>query len=111
MRIVIDPSRGPTRDAVHLEDPDDFTAFSVALAGPPHPDALAEVLRCTALGRLDEDGTHVIVDPAGLRALAGPAAGPAWEEGLAGMLAYAAQKGWLHDGGVVAHIETDAETT
>jgi hypothetical protein len=108
VRIVIDPSRGPTEEAVHLEDPDDFTAFSVALTGPPRPEALAEVLRHTALGHLDEAGTHVVVDPAGLRALAGPAADTTWDEGLDAMVAYAAQKGWLRDDGVVAHIETDA---
>jgi len=48
----------------------------------------------------------VVVDLADLRALAGPAATGEWDEGLAGMVAYAAGKGWVDaDGGVVAHIE------
>ncbi len=47
-----------------------------------------------------------MVDPAALRALAGPAADDRWEEGFAGMSAYAAGKGWVQaDGGVLAHIE------
>ena len=46
-----------------------------------------------------------MVDPVALRALAGPAADEAWDEGFAGMCAYAAGKGWVEpDGGVLAHI-------
>ncbi len=52
---------------------------------------------------------HVVVDPGALRALAGPAADERWEEGFAGMCAYAAGKGWVEpDGGVLAHIEPAA---
>jgi len=48
----------------------------------------------------------VVVDPATLRALAGTAATDQWDEGLAGMLSYAAGKGWREtDGSVLAHIE------
>ena len=51
-----------------------------------------------------------MVDPAALRALAGPAADEPWEEGFAGMCVYAAGKGWVQaDGGVVAHIEARGE--
>ncbi len=40
------------------------------------------------------------------RAPAGPAASGEWEQGLAGMVAYAAGKGWVEaDGGALAHIE------
>ena len=47
-----------------------------------------------------------MVDPTALRALAGTAATPAWDDGLAAMCAYAATKGWVEDdGGIVAHIE------
>ena len=60
----------------------------------------------SGIGRLRPDGEHVVVDLAALRALAGPAATDEWDEGLAGMVAYAAGKGWVDaDGGVVAHIE------
>jgi hypothetical protein len=38
--------------------------------------------------------------------LAGAAATPTWDEGFAGMCAYAAEKGWVEsDGGILAHVE------
>ncbi len=97
--IVIDLSRS----IVSLLQPDEFTRFSVALRGEGD---LSQVLRQSALGRLAPDGEHVVVDPEALRALAGPAADERWDEGFAGMCAYAAGKGWVEaDGGVLAHIE------
>jgi hypothetical protein len=99
MRIEIDLSRA----TVSLRDPDEFTRFSVAVAGDGD---LARVVEQSGLGRLGPDGRHVVVDPAALRALAGPVAGDAWDQGFAGMCAYAAGKGWVEpDGGVLAHIE------
>ena len=99
MVIVIDLSE--TR--VFLQDPDDFTRFSVALEGSGDLDG---VLAATGIGRLRDDGAHVVVDPVALRALAGPSAGEAWDEGFSGMCAYAAGKGWVEDdGGVLAHVE------
>ena len=101
--IVLDVS-GATAS---LRQPDEFTRFSVALEG--HGD-LARAVRQSGLGRLHADGAHVVVDPAALRALAGPAANEAWDEGFAGMCAYAAGKGWVEaDGGVLAHIDTGPE--
>ena len=98
MRIVIDL----TESRVLLTDPDDFTRFSVAVEGNGD---LAGLVHQSGLGRL-KDGEHVVVDPVALRALAGPAATDRWDEGLAGMLSYAAGKGWVEpDGGVIAHIE------
>jgi len=88
---------------VSLRDPAEFTRFSVVLEGDGD---LAEVLRRSGLGRPAADGEHVVVDPVALRALAGPAADEHWDEGFAGMCAYAAGKGWVEpDGGVLAHIE------
>jgi hypothetical protein len=99
MRIVIDLSES----RVHLVDPADFTRFSVATEGEGD---LAEVVRQSGLGRLRDDGEHVVVDPVALRALAGPAAAEDWEAGFAGMCEYAATKGWVEpDGGIVAHLE------
>jgi hypothetical protein len=99
VRIVIDLSGS----AVSLREPHEFTRFSVALQGEGD---LAQVLRQSGLGRLADDGGHVVVDPAALRALAAPATDERWEEGFAGMCAYAAGKGWVEaDGGVLAHIE------
>lgn len=98
MLIVIDLSEG----RVYLNDPADFTRFSVALEGEGD---LAGMVGASGLGRLLDDGESVVVDPVALRALAGPAADEAWDEGFSGMCAYAAGKGWMQDDGVVAHIE------
>jgi hypothetical protein len=88
---------------VSLRDPAEFTRFSVLLEGDGD---LAQAVRRSGLGRLGADGEHVVVDPVALRALAGPAADDDWDEGFAGMCAYAAGKGWVEpDGGVLAHIE------
>jgi hypothetical protein len=88
---------------VALRQPDEFTRFSAVLEGDGD---LAQVVRRSGLGRLHDDGEHLVVDPVALRALAGPAAGERWDEGFAGMCAYAAGKGWVEpDGGVLAHIE------
>jgi hypothetical protein len=98
MLIVIDL----TESRVHLADPGDFTRFSVATEGEGD---LAEVVRLSGLGRLRDDGAHVVVDPVALRSLAGPAASQDWDEGFSGMCEYAATKGWVEpDGGIVAHI-------
>jgi hypothetical protein len=100
MRIVIDLSES----RVLLQEPADFTRFSVAAEGDGD---LADVVHQSGLGRLKDDGAHVVVDPVALRALAGAAATDEWDEGFAGMCAYAAGKGWVEpDGGIVAHIES-----
>jgi hypothetical protein len=97
--IVIDLSAA----TVSLRQPDEFTAFSVSVVGAGD---LAEVVQASGLGRVRDDGEHVVVDPAAMRALAGPAADERWDEGFAGMCAYAAGKGWVEpDGGILAHIE------
>jgi hypothetical protein len=104
MIVVIDLAES----RVLLQQPDDFARFSVAVEGEGD---LAEVVRQSGLGRLKVDGEHVVVDPVALRALAGPAATDEWEEGFSGMCAYAAGKGWMEDGGVVAHIERRDESS
>src|SRR6185437_11352420 len=98
MIVVVDLAES----RVLLQQPDDFGRFSVAVEAD---DDLAEVVRQSGLGRLKDDGEHVVVDPVALRALAGPAATDDWEEGFSGMCAYAAGKGWVEDDGVVAHVE------
>ena len=99
MLIVVDLEES----RVLLQEPADFTRFSVAVEGDGD---LAEVVRQSGLGRMKDDGEHVVVDPVALRALAGPAADEGWEDGFSGMCAYAAGKGWVEDdGGIVAHVE------
>lgn len=103
MLIVIDLSTS----TVELREPGEFTRFSVLLEGEGD---LAGAVRRTGLGRLAPDAQHVVVDPVALRALAGPAADEDWDNGFAGMCAYAAGKGWVEpDGGVLAHIEEGNE--
>jgi hypothetical protein len=96
--IVIDLADG----WVSLDDPDDFSRFSVEIEGQGD---LTEVVRQWGLGHVSGDGEHVVVDPVALRVLAGPAADRDWDEGLSGMCAYAAGRGWMEDDGVVAHID------
>jgi hypothetical protein len=101
--IVIDLSRA----TASLRQPGEFTRFSVALEGDGD---LGLAVRQSGLGRLHADGAHVVVDPVALRALAGPAADEGWDEGFAGMRAYAAGKGWVEaDGGLLAHIDAAPE--
>jgi hypothetical protein len=103
MQIVVDLSES----RISLVEPDDFTRFSVAVDGDGDIEPL---VRSSGLGRVIDDGEQVVVDPAALRALAGPAATSAWEEGFAGMCAYAAGKGWVEsDGGILAHVEPRRE--
>jgi hypothetical protein len=93
--------------SVLLRQPDDFTRFSATVRGDGD---LAQVVQQSGLGRLASDGEHVVVDPVALRGLAGPAADERWDEGFAGMCAYAAGKGWVEpDGGILAHIEAASE--
>jgi hypothetical protein len=100
--IVIDLSE----ERVHLNEPDDFGRLSVAVHGGGAT-SLGELVHRSGLGRVRDDGSHVVVDPIALRSLAGTAATPQWEDGLAAMCRYAASKGWVEDdGGIVAHIES-----
>jgi hypothetical protein len=58
------------------------------------------------VGALTEDSTHLWVLVEAVRKLASGHVEPGWEAGLAGMLTYAARKGWTTADGrsVRAHI-------
>lgn len=90
---------------VTLDDPDAFTAFSVAAPGRGAAAAAA------AIGGASQarDAEHVWVDLARLRGLGDAHGGPDWREGCDGMIAYARSKGWTDDeaGLVRAHLEPD----
>ena len=82
MYLHIDHTEVPP--AVEVREPDDFTAFKVVVEVPEHAWVAPDVLTALA-GRGDDD---------------------AWRQNLAGMLAYAASKGWCDDAGRVrAHVE------
>jgi hypothetical protein len=104
--IVVDLAE----ERVVLTQPGDFTRLSVTVAGEGASEALAWVVEGTGLGRLQPGGEQVAIDPTALRALAGAAATPEWDEGFAAMCTYAAGKGWLEaDGAILAHIEYTGE--
>ncbi|MGP0032216.1 MAG: hypothetical protein ACLPVF_17150 [Acidimicrobiales bacterium] len=93
------------RRSLALRTPDAFDGFSVEVVGPGSPDELAAVVVRSGLGRVDPDGTHVVVDPRSVHRLAGDAATADWVAGFDGMCAYAAGKGWVEaDGGIRAHV-------
>jgi hypothetical protein len=81
MYLHVDPTQVPP--VVEVRDSDDFTAFKVVIEVPE----------------------HAWIAPGALTELAGRA-GDEWRRNLAGMLAYAASKGWCDEAGRVrAHIE------
>jgi hypothetical protein len=97
--------------SLDLQEPDDFGSFSVRVEGAGGPDVLEAVVTESGLGRMQPDGSHVVVHPVALRALAGVAATAAWDEGFEAMCAYAAGKGWVEaDGGILAHVEWPGES-
>lgn len=82
MYLHIDPTEIPP--AVEVREADDFTAFKVVVEVPE----------------------HAWITPHALTALAGRGDDDEWRQNLAGMLAYAASKGWCDDAGRVrAHVE------
>jgi hypothetical protein len=84
-------------DDVVLDGADAFDRFEIVAA---------EGADLTRLGTVAEDGEHVYVAPDTVRALAGESVTPVWEERFAGMVGYAASKGWLDDAGRIrAHVE------
>lgn len=98
-----------TRDATELVDPQDVTAFHAVC--PPGLDGaeLAARVRDAGLGELLPDD-HLMVPVAAVRRYAAGQVGPSWEQDLAGMVAYAARKGWTDESGtrIRAHIERTA---
>lgn len=99
MRIVLTTEPASST----LEEPDDFTAFSVAA-----PTGTADALD-RALGPVGTyDGEHVWVERDALVDLAGESgADSAWRDGLAAMIDYARAKGFLSEDGTAirAHVE------
>jgi len=93
-------------DAAELVDPQDVTAFSVRCPADLDRDGLAASVEKAELGEILDSG-HVMVPVATIRRMAGDLVGPGWADDLAGMLAYAASKGWTSADGsrVRAHIE------
>ena len=90
-------------DATEVLDPDVFTSLSVrsSLSGFE----LHQAMAAQRIGVPDADGAHVWLDPASLLAAA-DAGGEHRIDGVAGMIAFAATRGWIdHGGRVRAHLE------
>jgi hypothetical protein len=115
MELVVDLSTG----GVALRRREEMQRFSVqAIAADSDDeslDALAAVLGTNAAGAIGPDG-DVLVPVDAVRRLAGDAAeedgrllDPDWESAFAGMVDYAASKGWTaEDGSLRAHVEWGA---
>lgn len=91
-----------------VTDADDCTRLHVA-TGLATIQETGAALRDAGIGRIDDDGTHALIDLGRLRALAGAAATrPDWGARWDAMVAYATGKGWVSADGrcVRAHIET-----
>lgn len=82
MYVLVDTSVVPP--SVALCEPEDFASFRVVVT----------------------TASHVWIDPSLLTGLMGYAADETWTEKFAGMVSYAAGKGWLDDQGRLrAHVE------
>ena len=86
-----------------LEDPADFRRFSIRFDAGARGCAPADA----ALARLARpDGDVAWVMPDALAAMAPQAAEPAWQQGFAGMVAFARSRGWVDAAGRIrAHVE------
>jgi hypothetical protein len=95
-----------TRDVVELVEPQNVSAFHVTCPPDLDDSGLAGRIHDAALGELLPDD-HVMVSVDAVRRYAKDRVGPTWEQDLAGMVAYAAGKGWTDDTGtqIRAHIE------
>ena len=99
MVIVIDGA------GVRVDAPDDFKQFHIA--APKGFDVGAALHRANFGYSAAIDHDHAYVFTNAIRAAVAGHVQPGWEDGFQGMLAYAAQKGWLEDEGtsIRAHIE------
>jgi hypothetical protein len=104
--VVVDLTSEPA--AVTLAAPEDCSRFHVAVQGGDRQ-ALAAALSSTGVGHLLPSG-DVMVDTAALTRLARGRVPDGWDEQFAGMLAYAAGKGWVDDGGshIQGHVEWES---
>jgi hypothetical protein len=112
MELVIDLSTGGVA-LRRLQEMQRFSVQAVAVRpGPGSVEVLAAALGAHDVGSMGPNG-DVMVPVGALRRLAGDAADEegvpldaAWESAFAGMVEYAASKGWTaEDGSLRAHVE------
>lgn len=97
-----------TRESAELVEPEDVKSFRAVCPADLGRDELADGARRAGFGELLGDG-HLMVPIDTIRRLATGRVGPGWPNDFAGMIAYAAGKGWLSDDG--AHVRAHVERT
>lgn len=99
--MYFDIDLNATPPTVALADADNFRAFQIEATGPA--DRLGEAI--APYGRWD--GEHAWFDPEKVKQLAGERArSEDWQQGFAGLSAYAAEHGYTgEDGSLRAHVE------
>ena len=98
-----------TADGADLVEPENVRAFHAVVPADLTSEALQAGVADAGLGELLPDGEHLMVRVAAIRRLAAGRVPSTWEDDLAGMLGYAASKGWTDEAGeaVRAHIERE----
>lgn len=107
MIVRVDLAAGAPAVVV-LVDADDTGRFHVEVRGGDAAAVLDTALRKAGVGwSADEGHAFVLVDAVRRLAAEAGAASAKWDEGLSGMLAYAASKGWLAPDGdaIRAHVQ------
>jgi hypothetical protein len=108
--VFIDVDLSVADGAVALRQAADCGRFHVAARGGTDRARLGAALERSGVGR-PADGEDVWIAVDAVRRLAAGQVEPAWDEQFAGMLAYAASKGWLDPAGdsIRAHCEWEAD--
>lgn len=102
MIVVVAPSING-EPGLTLDQPDDCGAFHLEARGV---DAAGVATALAGPGAGTVTGEDAFIEPTVIERLAAGKVGADWAERFAGMLAYAAKKGWLDSNGAVqAHIE------
>ena len=112
MIVTVDLTSVPA--AVTLEDPAELGRFHVAVRGAGDAAALDAVLAAAGAGRAetapgrDLAGLDARINVVWLRDQARGQVDAGWETAFEKMLAYAASKGWLAEGGstIQGHVES-----
>jgi len=91
------------RGGPSLLEPEDCTRFHVDVVDPVGGDEVLGLLGTWSAGG---DGSHVWIRIEALRVAVAGRVGPTWESDFAGMVSYAASKGWLDESGsaIRAHL-------
>lgn len=98
-----------TADTVELVEPRNVTAFHAVAPADLPEDALASGVARHGVGEVLPGGKHLMVRVDAIRRMAAGRVGQGWDDELAGMLDYAASKGWTDASGerVRAHVERE----